>query len=149
MRKLLLLTTLAAGTALAGCAYDGPAPMAATAVAANANAVCGGTTYVDANNDGWITGDEWNGYRSASYGYWDTNSDGRISQSEFQNCWYGNGFYREAYYNRDYWSPYWTAFDTNADGYLSADEYWSANAFTRMDLNANGRIDSNEWVWWR
>ena len=146
MRNILLAG--AALAALSACTTYEPAPRVATAAEANAYARCGGTTYVDVNNDGWISGDEWNTYRSASYSYWDTNADGRISQSEFQNCWYGGGFYRDAYYNRDYWSPYWTAFDANRDGYLSADEYWSANAFARIDVNRNGRIDANEWVWW-
>lgn len=147
MRKLILMATTAASAALAGCAYE-PAPAPMTAASANAYSVCGATTYVDANNDGWISGAEWNGYRTSNYAYWDVNADGRISQSEFQNCWYGGGFYRDAYYNRDYWSPYWTAFDVNHDGYLSADEYWSADVYTRMDVNHNGRIDANEWVWW-
>jgi len=39
-------------------------------------------------------------------------------------------------------------FDANGDGYLSADEYWSAEAWTRVDRNHNGRIDADEWVWW-
>ena len=39
-------------------------------------------------------------------------------------------------------------FDANGDGYLSADEYWSTAAWTRIDRNANGRIDADEWVWW-
>jgi hypothetical protein len=44
--------------------------------------------------------------------------------------------------------PDWTAFDANKDDYLSADEYWSASAWARIDRNNNGRIDSNEWTWW-
>ena len=92
--------------------------------------------------------DEWNAWRTSGYSYWDMDRDGRISRTEFQNCWYGGGFYRADYYNRDYWTNYWTAFDANNDGYLSADEYWSAAAWARMDRNANGRIDPNEWRWW-
>lgn len=40
------------------------------------------------------------------------------------------------------------AFDANNDGFLSADEYWSASAWARIDVNRNGRIDANEWDWW-
>ena len=71
-----------------------------------------------------------------------------FSRSEFENCWRGGGFYREAYYKPDYWTNYWTAFDANNDGYLSNDEYWSAAAWSRIDKNGNGRIDESEWVWW-
>ena len=91
---------------------------------------------------------EWDAYRSGSYSYWDTDRDGRISRSEFENCWNGGGFYRSADYNRDYWNHYWTGFDANGDGYLSNEEYWSSAAWARADRNRNGRIDSNEWQWW-
>ncbi len=140
----LVLGIIAAGSAaaIAGCATYPAAPATAS------NTRCGTYGYIDVNNDNWITGDEWNTYRTGAYSFWDTDKDGRIDRSEFERCWRGGGFYREAYYNPDYWTHYWTAFDANADGYLSADEYWSAQAWTRIDANANGRIDANEWVWW-
>ena len=146
MRKMII--PLLAGTAagLAGC-MSGPAPVR-PATAAQAAAMCGSYGYVDVNNDGFISGDEWNTYRTGTYGMWDTDRDGRIDRGEFERCWRAGGFYREAYYNPDYWPHYWTAFDANNDGFLSADEYWSANAWTRIDVNRNGRIDSNEFVWW-
>ena len=136
----LILTGLLAGTAaaLTACATVAPAP----------GAMCGTYGYVDVNNDGFITGSEWNTYRTSAYSHWDLNADGRISRAEFDNCWRAGGFYRDPYYNAGYAPYYWSAFDTNADGYLSADEYWSAQAWTRIDANGNGRIDSNEWVWW-
>ena len=139
MRKLIL-PTLLAGTAaaLTACAT---VPVAGSGM-------CGSYGYVDVNNDGFITGDEWNTYRTSAYGDWDVNNDGRVSRSEFENCWRAGGFYRDPYYNAGYWSNYWSAFDTNNDGYLSAEEYWSTQAWTRIDRNANGRIDANEWVWW-
>ncbi len=142
MGKLCLATLLGSAAAIAACA-PAPAPVAV----ATANA-CGTYGYVDVNNDDLITGDEWNTYRSSTYSFWDIDRDGRISRSEFERCYRGGGFYRQAYYNPDYWPNYWTAFDANADGYLSADEYWSASAWTRIDRNRNGRIDADEWVWW-
>ena len=145
MRKLII-PLLASGAALAGCMAE-PAPVR-PATAAEAAAVCGTYGYVDVNNDGVISGDEWNTYRTGAYGFWDVDKDGRISRSEFENCWRAGGFYREAYYNPDYWTNYWTAFDANNDGYLSNDEYWSGATWARIDKNGNGRIDSSEWVWW-
>ena len=116
--RTLVLGGLLAGTAAAIAGCATVAPVTAS------NSVCG------------------------TYGYWDVDKDGRISRSEFENCWRGGGFYRDAYYNPGYWTNYWSAFDANNDGYLSSDEYWSAAAWTRIDANGNGRIDSNEWVWW-
>lgn len=141
MRKLIIPLLLAGSAALAGCATYAD-PMAA------GYAPCGSYGYVDRNNNGFIEASEWNSFRTGAYGAWDVNRDGRISRSEFQNCWYGAGFYPAAAYNRDYWNYYWTSFDTNGDGYLSNDEYWSAAAWARMDRNGNGRIDANEYRWW-
>jgi hypothetical protein len=142
MRSLCLAPLLAGAAAIAGCAVaPAPATVAGTGV-------CGNYGYVDVNNDGFITGNEWNTYRTSTYSFWDADADGRISRSEFERCYRAGGFYRTNYYNPDYWTNYWTTFDANNDGYLSADEYWSAGAWTRIDRNNNGRIDANEWVWW-
>jgi hypothetical protein len=141
MRNLTFLSSVAVAVGLAGCA-----PVAEPATASNS--ACGTYGYIDVNNDGFITGDEWNTYRSNAYGFWDVNKDGRIDRREFENCWRAGGFYRDAYYNPDYWTNYWTAFDAKGDGYLSSDEYWSAATWSRIDRNGNGRIDSDEWVWW-
>jgi hypothetical protein len=143
MRKILPILLGSTG-ALAACA---PA-VRPVAVASAAGNVCGTYGYVDVNNDGFISGDEWNTYRTSTYSYWDVNGDGRISRSEFERCYRAGGFYRGAYYNPNYWTNYWSGFDANGDGYLSADEYWSTNVWTRIDRNANGRIDADEWVWW-
>lgn len=145
MRKLALAALLAGAMTLGACATY-PAPVRATA--ANLYSACGSYGMVDRNNDGFVSNAEWDMYRTSAYGYWDVNHDGRVDRTEFQNCWYQGGFYAPAYYNRDYWQPYWTAFDTNNDGYLSNDEYWSASAWVRADRNRNGRIDANEWQWW-
>ena len=143
MRILAVPLLLASAAAVAGCATAPPPPPLAVA---NTNAC--GTGYVDVNDDGTISGTEWNTWRTGAYSRWDTDSDGRISRAEFETCWRAGGFYRDAYYRPEYWNQYWTAFDANADGYLSADEYWSASAWTRIDANANGVIDANEWTWW-
>ena len=138
--RILILPALLGTAALAGCAT-----VPATTVATGP---CGTYGYVDVNNDGFISGDEWNTYRTSTYSFWDSDADGRVSRSEFERCYRAGGFYREAYYNPGYWTNYWSGFDANGDGYLSADEYWSTSAWTRIDRNANGRIDSDEWVWW-
>lgn len=142
MKTLFIASLMAGAAALAGCAAT-PAP-----VVASSTGVCGTYGYVDVNNDGWISGDEWNTFRTSTYSFWDANNDGRISRSEFENCYRAGGFYRANYYNPDYWSNYWNGFDANGDGFLTADEYWSTSVWTRADRNANGRIDADEWVWW-
>lgn len=142
MRNLVTGTLLAGAAALGGCVTAPPPGTTA------ASGVCGNAGYIDVNNDGWITGPEWNTWRSNAYTFWDVNKDGRIDRAEFENCYRAGGFYRDAYYNPDYAPNYWTAFDANNDGYLSADEYFSAQSWARIDRNANGRIDANEWVWW-
>ena len=142
MKRLLIASLLAGSAALSACATVPPDAAVAAA------GVCGGYGYMDVNNDGFVTGDEWNTFRTRTYGDWDVNHDGRISQSEFEGCYRGGGFYRTAYYNPDYWNYYWRGFDANADGYLSADEYWGTSSWATIDRNHNGRIDTDEWVWW-
>ena len=148
MRTFTLMTLLGSAAAIGGCTTAPPPGAVPAASVASAGHVCGSYGYVDVNNDGWISGSEWNTYRTSTYAYWDMDRDGRISRSEFEHCYRAGGFYRSAYYNPDYWTNYWTGFDANGDGYLSADEYWSANAWARIDRNGNGRIDESEWVWW-
>ena len=143
MRKLWLVPLTGSAAAIAACATVPPA----TPVAA-AGTVCGTYGYVDINNDGFISGDEWNTFHQRTYADWDVNHDGRVSRSEFENCYRAGGFYRADYYNPDYWTNYWGAFDANRDGYLDANEYWSTSTWARIDRNGNGRIDPNEWVWW-
>ena len=146
MRKLIIPAMLGSAAVIAGCAAT-PPPGAVPAASVAGN-VCGTYGYVDVNRDGWISGDEWNTWRTSTYTFWDTDRDGRIDRGEFERCYRAGGFYPATAYNPDYWTNYWTAFDANNDGYLSADEYWSANAWTRVDHNMNGRIDADEWVWW-
>ena len=146
MRTLLLSTLLAGAASLAAC--DTVPPATPVAAVAAAEGVCAASSPIDVNGDGWISGDEWNTFHTAGYGAWDMNHDGRISRAEFETCYRAGGFYPATYYNPGYWTNYWTAFDANGDGYLSADEYWSPSIYTRIDANHNGRIDTNEWVWW-
>lgn len=141
MRTLALAALLAGTAAISGCATVAPAPLVA-------GQACGSYGYIDQNSDGIVTAAEWSGYRTGAYGGWDLNRDGRVSQSEFQSCYAAGGFLPSNYYNASYWNYYWSTFDTNRDGYLSADEYWSAQAWTNVDRNNNGVLDSNEWVWW-
>ena len=143
MQHLHLMTLLAGSAAIAGCAAAPPPP----AVAVAAGQVCA-TGSIDADGDGAVTAAEWNAWRASGFGFWDPNKDNRIDRSEFEACYRAGGFYPIAYYNPDYWTNYWTAFDSNGDGFLSADEYWSAQAWASVDRNRNGIIDSNEWVWW-
>ena len=140
MHKLLLPALLAGAAALAGCATAPPPVVAA------GNACATGS--IDANGDGAVTSAEWNGWRATGYSYWDTNKDNRIDRSEFQACYMAGGFYPASAYNSAYWDRYWTAFDANGDGFLSADEYWSTRAWSTIDRNGNGIIDSAEWTWW-
>ena len=142
MRNLAFAALLAGSAALSGCAVT-PVP-----VALAPGQVCGTYGMLDADNNGSVTVAEWNAYRSGAYGGWDMNGDGRISRSEFQSCYQAGGFAPAAYYQPTYWDRYWTAFDANGDGFLSADEYWSTQSWSSVDRNNNGILDSNEWVWW-
>jgi hypothetical protein len=141
MRKALV-ALLGTSAALAACAtYPPPA-----AVAANGHVCAAGS--IDANNDGAVTAAEWTAWRASGFGYWDLNHDNRIDRTEFQNCYVAGGFYPSGYYNPSYWANYWSAFDVNGDGFLTADEYWSAQTWSSVDRNHNGIVDSNEWVGW-
>lgn len=141
MRTLALTPLLAGAAMIAGCATAPPAVVTAD------GRVCA-TGSIDADGNGAVTAAEWNAWRASGFGAWDLDRDNRISRSEFESCYTAGGFYPVAYYNPGYWTNYWTAFDANGDGYLSADEYWSAQAWARVDANNNGIIDSSEWVWW-
>jgi len=79
--------------------------------------VCAASHPIDVNGDGWISGDEWNTFHTSGYGAWDMNHDGRVSRAEFEACYRAGGFYPANYYNPDYRTNYWSAFDANGDGY--------------------------------
>ena len=148
--RSLAITLMASAALLAGCntvrGVGEDVQSVATAFDPNATyAPCGTYGPIDRNADGRISNTEWNDWRTRGYTYWDVNRDGRISRAEYANCWYGGGFYTT--YNRAAWEPSYRAFDTNGDGYLSADEYWSASAWAQYDRNRDGVIDSSEWPW--
>ena len=149
MRISTAVCLLASTATLTGCnTVRGAAADVNSVVAAfdpNATYTPCGSVVIDANADGRISTSEWNNYRTAGYSYWDANRDGRISQAEYANCWYGGGFYPT--YNRATWEPSYRAFDTNGDGYLSNEEYWSSSAWSQYDTNRDGVIDSTEWPW--
>ena len=149
--RIFIATSLLASTAfLAGCntVRGVGSDVASVADAFDPNrtyATCGSHGPIDSNGDGRISNTEWNTYRASGYPSWDANRDGRISRAEYANCWYGGGFYST--YNRATWEPSYQAFDANGDGWLSADEYWSASTWSQYDRNRDGVIDSSEWPW--
>ena len=154
MRTHGLAVTLAGTICLAGCAtYDTPPASrseanAALASGGPASSACGTYGLMDRNGDGHISRAEWDAYRAGAYSAWDTNHDGRISREEFQNCWNGNGFYAPTYYNRDYWTNYYNAFDPDHTGYINQDQFFGDRSWNAIDRNGNGVIDDNEWTWW-
>jgi predicted small secreted protein len=154
MHKILsgLLFATAASVSLSACntVRGAAADVASVADAltydpARTYAACGSYGAMDRNGDGRISQAEYNDWRTGAYAMWDVNHDGRISRAEYANCWYGGGFYPA--YTRANYVPSWTAFDANGDGYLSADEYWNAQYWSRLDRNGDGVVDSTEWPW--
>ena len=106
-------------------------------------AVCGSYGMVDRNNDARIGRDEWLAYGGGAFASWDANGNGRIGRGEFANCWYGGGF--ATTYNRANWQPAFDALDVNRDGVITANEFFSATAWARLDPNNTGYITA--WPW--
>src|SRR3989337_839660 len=147
MRISKAAALLTSAALLAGCntvrGVASDVSSVASAFDPNATYTPCGSAALDANADGRISTAEWNNYRTAGYSNWDTNRDGRITQAEYANCWYGGGFYPT--YNRATWETSYRAFDTNGDGWLSADEYWGTTAWPQYDRNRDGVIARAEW----
>ena len=153
MRALTLTVLLAGTAALAACTTtEAPATRAEAnaglATTSAAGSVCGTYGLMDRDGNGHISRAEWDAYRMGAYTGWDTDHDGRISRAEFQNCYASNGFYAPTYYNRDYWTNYYSTFDPQNTGYISQDAFFGAGTWTSLDRNNNGVIDDNEWTWW-
>ena len=146
MRKLLiplLATTLLAGcNTLSGVARDIES-VADAFDPARTYTVCGSHGLIDQNNDGRISRVEWTGYGGTAFASWDLNRNGRIGQGEFANCWYGGGF--ASTYNQSNWRPAYTSLDLNADGVITAGEFFSVGAWARLDPSGTGYITA--WPW--
>jgi predicted small secreted protein len=147
MRKLTL-GLLASAALLAGCNTVRGVASDIEAVAdafdpARTYAACGTYGMVDRNNDARIGRDEWLAYGGGAFASWDGNGNGRIGRGEFANCWYGGGF--ATTYNRQNWQPAFDALDVNNDGVITANEFFSATAWARLDPNGTGYITA--WPW--
>ena len=147
MRKMMI-PLLASAAALAGCnAVRGlAADVESVANAfdpARTYAVCGTYGMVDRNNDGRIGRAEWLAFGGSAFAAWDVNNNGRIGQGEFANCWYGGGF--ATTYNRANWRPAFNALDLNANGVITANEFFSTAAWARLDPNNTGFVTA--WPW--
>lgn len=148
------LAALAATTALlSACATTAPPATRAEAnmglaTSTRAASICGTYGLMDKDGNGHISRAEWDAYRAGAYSGWDSNGDGRISRTEFERCYEANGFYDPAYYNRAYWTNYYSAFDPNNTGYIVADDFFGDRTWVAIDRNNNGVIDDNEWTWW-
>lgn len=143
-----MLTLLASTALLAGCntvrGVAGDIESVANAFdPARTYPACGTHGMIDRNNDGRISRDEWTGYGGTAFAAWDVNNNGRIGQGEFATCWYGGGF--ASTYNRSNWQPGFSALDLNADGVITAGEFFSLSAWARLDPNNTGYISA--WPW--
>lgn len=147
MRKLVV-TLLASATLLAGCnTVSGFGEDIQTVAEAfdptRTYPACGTYGMVDRDNDGRISRAEWTAFGGGAFAAWDINRNGRISQSEFANCWYGGGF--ASTYNQANWRPAFASLDINADGVVTAGEFFSASAWARLDPRNTGYISA--WPW--
>lgn len=147
MRKLFLALA-ASTTLLAGCNTVRGVASDIESVAeafdpARTYVVCGSYGLVDQDADGRISRAEWVNYGGAQFASWDVNANGTISQAEFANCWYGGGF--ATTYNRPNWQPAFAALDLNGDLVITADEFFSAGTWVRLDPSGTGYITA--WPW--
>jgi len=86
--------------------------------------------YLDANNDGRITENEWDG-SLATFDRLDNNRDGRLSRAEL-------GSVRTP-------TPF-ASIDANRDGRLTLGEWpWSRRTFIQQDANSDGSITRSEY----
>ena len=84
---------------------------------------------MDRNNDGVVTRQEWNG-SARSFEVHDWNNDGRLSGEEVRIGAQRNTNWETADHNPN-------RFERNLS--------WTRNAFTNLDHNRDGRLETNEW----
>ncbi|MET1755934.1 hypothetical protein ABVV53_10760 [Novosphingobium sp. RD2P27] len=145
MRLLVLCAALAA-TPLAACqdaeVTEAEAPVAVDPVDTGSEVVTtdppvGTSAGWDTNNDGNFDRNEFTGYRDTGFLGWDDDKDTRLSRTEFEAGWAEAGW-------RDPGTAF-TAFDDNADTFLSDDEFFGEDEFSEWDKNANGVLERGEW----
>jgi hypothetical protein len=152
MRKTSLAALAATTAMLAACTTTEPPATRAEAnaglsTASAAGSVCGTYGLMDKDGNGHISKAEWDAYHAGAYTGWDTDHDGRISRAEFERCYAANGFYGAGYYEPDYSTNYYSAFDPNNTGYVTADDFFGDRTWVAIDRNNNGVIDDDEWTW--
>ena len=147
MRMILALSLATVGI-LSACGEEpevtqAEAPVAVDAVdtgteMVTADAPPGTSAGWDINNDGNFDRAEFTGYGDRGFLGWDGDRDQRLSRTEFESGWTAAGW-------RDAGTAF-TAFDDNNDTFLSNDEFFGEDEFGEWDRNANGVLESNEWV---
>ena len=144
----ILFASLATLALLSACGEEpevtqAEAPVAVDPVDTNtelvtADAPAGTSAGWDINNDRNFDRAEFTGFRDSGFMGWDGDKDQRISRTEFESGWTAAGW-------RDAGTAF-TAFDDNNDTFLSNDEYFGEDEFGEWDKNANGILESDEWV---
>ena len=145
MRMILALSLATAGL-LSACSNEPEvAETEAPAAVEPTETVDGAATAPLAANAGWDSNsdrnfdrNEFSGYGDRGFLAWDKDKDQRLSTSEFESGWSEAGW-------RDSQTAL-TAFDDNGDTFLSNEEFFGEDEFGEWDANANGVLESNEWV---
>ncbi|MBS0385461.1 MAG: EF-hand domain-containing protein [Proteobacteria bacterium] len=100
----------------------------------------------DANNDGVVTRQEFESFRTTEFARLDANHDGQLSQDEFRagRRWGGPGGPGQSRGDRQ--EDRMARLDANHDGNISREEFLvPANAaFDRLDANHDGMISAQE-----
>ena len=106
---------------------------------------CENVRPLDMNADGAVQAAEWSRYSRLAYSAWDRDGNGRVARGEFEECWDASGFPPSV--QPASWEAAWTAFNPNADDYLSSYEFWSEAMWARIDANRNGVAEAGERTW--
>jgi Ca2+-binding EF-hand superfamily protein len=87
-------------------------------------------SYLDANNDGGVTENEWDG-SLATFDRFDRNRDGRLTRAEIASVRPPTAF---------------AAIDANRDGRVTINEWpWSRRTFIQQDEDSNGALTRDEY----